>query len=611
MASNIQLPTVEKPVAITIDGLAYGLIAKGTGTQEPLSATLAIVVEKEGQKTASSTIPIYITSPEPLVYLMNLQSVVPLEDYGFEGKIIPANSEIQVSAMTESQFQTFVQSDYTFLPLLKSTKITQETGLILNRETGEYSIDRFHIEEGITELIFWMAVPPLSLIGDTDLTCNPTNITLPFGTYRNLPIHVTDSGITSTSYKVVISGIVKNITGLKDKNIKIYNTEQEFTSENIKVDKKVVDNLSFSAEQIEFIQNTEDLVYRFDFNQGQEGSWFDFVKGVDYIVTWDGVEYDIPCQVTDNNFSTYLGNPALMPGSTMEATDYPFCIYNTYTDTSNSTTYTYVSGQAATTQEGTHTFSFHTKAEEYEATRGFLEQLVKKNTQQLSLTQLGNDFSFSLSVPFSTTENYQNTFLYIVPSSDEESAKARILIRAMTYIPQSSEGGGDGSANPCLAAETLISMADGTKKQMKDIKVGEKVLSRDGKISSVYQVKNEPGYKQHTLYTFEDGTVIDETGPHAFFCVERGYYLMLDQWKIGEHALSSLGQEIALLSKESIPEPKHRYGIFVEEGNYYANGLLSGQVVLNTENVEEMDILEVAQMFNSFDYAKLCKAISI
>jgi hypothetical protein len=41
----------------------------------------------------------------------------------------------------------------------------------------------------------------------------------------------------------------------------------------------------------------------------------------------------------------------------------------------------------------------------------------------------------------------------------------------------------------------------------------------------------------HTLYTFENGAVIDETGPHAFYNVEEDSYLALSSWKIGYHTL--------------------------------------------------------------------------
>ena len=50
----------------------------------------------------------------------------------------------------------------------------------------------------------------------------------------------------------------------------------------------------------------------------------------------------------------------------------------------------------------------------------------------------------------------------------------------------------------------------------------------------------------------------------------------MDEWKLGEHAYTLDGKEMALLSHQNIKEKTKHHTLFTKNQNYFANGLLSG-----------------------------------
>lgn len=158
----------------------------------------------------------------------------------------------------------------------------------------------------------------------------------------------------------------------------------------------------------------------------------------------------------------------------------------------------------------------------------------------------------------------------------------------------------EGGTSECLAENTLITMADGSQKRIDEITVGEVVLDKNGKENLVYRVSHEI-YAPHRYYYFSDGTVINEVMKHRFYNVEQGFYQLLQLWNIGEHAVNSKGEEIELIRVEEGIGNKQCFGIFTVAGNYYANGLLSGQAKCNTEFLADMTIDKAIDMLLSID----------
>lgn len=164
---------------------------------------------------------------------------------------------------------------------------------------------------------------------------------------------------------------------------------------------------------------------------------------------------------------------------------------------------------------------------------------------------------------------------------------------------------------PCLSGDTLITMTDGTVKQMQDIVVGDMVISQTGKPTRVYNTARGVFNDYHVLYHFDDGTVIDETHDHRFYNVEQGFWQRLKHWKLGEHAVGQNGAEIALVSKELVTERAEMFGIFTEDGTYFANGLLSGAAQCNRTLLETATAEKAIDMMLSLEEEKIIKLMGL
>ena len=67
---------------------------------------------------------------------------------------------------------------------------------------------------------------------------------------------------------------------------------------------------------------------------------------------------------------------------------------------------------------------------------------------------------------------------------------------------------------------------------------------------------------------------------------------------------------VQLLKKERIEEKVEMFGIYTEDGTYYANSLLSGAAFCNKELLEEAEVETMINMLSSInkeDFLKLVK----
>ncbi len=143
------------------------------------------------------------------------------------------------------------------------------------------------------------------------------------------------------------------------------------------------------------------------------------------------------------------------------------------------------------------------------------------------------------------------------------------------------------TAQECILANSMVTMADGTQKALGDIKVGDKVLSYDWDTMTL--VENEVIYAsgedslkdwsavRYFRRTFSDGTVIENTFAHKFYNVEQQAFVHLDYWKIGDKIFKDDGTTPTLISVEIIYEDCIFGRITLANGtNYFANGMLTG-----------------------------------
>lgn len=153
----------------------------------------------------------------------------------------------------------------------------------------------------------------------------------------------------------------------------------------------------------------------------------------------------------------------------------------------------------------------------------------------------------------------------------------------------------------CLSGNTPIALPDGTTRRMDELQKGDTVLAGDGAPTAVVAVARGHFQPGHTLYTFEDGTVVDEIHDHRFYNVEQGFWQYLPRWRIGEHARRIDGAEVALVSVERIEERAEMFGLWTESHDYWACGLLSGETAANQRLLADATAEQAADMAASME----------
>ena len=135
----------------------------------------------------------------------------------------------------------------------------------------------------------------------------------------------------------------------------------------------------------------------------------------------------------------------------------------------------------------------------------------------------------------------------------------------------------------CLTGDMLITLYDRSQKRIDEITLDDKVLSYNPDTmllepdTITYCDSNEVKTdSKYDVWTFSDGTIIKTVHRHRLYNVERQAMTYMDEWKIGEHAISIDGAEIELVSHEVVEQEVRHFTIFTENQNYFVNGLLSG-----------------------------------
>lgn len=151
----------------------------------------------------------------------------------------------------------------------------------------------------------------------------------------------------------------------------------------------------------------------------------------------------------------------------------------------------------------------------------------------------------------------------------------------------------------CLSGDTLITLADRTERRLDELTGTELVLGGDMCPARILRLARGLWSDRHTLYHFDDKTVIDETHEHRFFNVEQGFWQKLKNWRVGDHAKRLDGGAPALVSVEPKEERAEMFGIWVERGSYWANGLLSGDASANRPLLADATVEQAIDMAES------------
>lgn len=135
----------------------------------------------------------------------------------------------------------------------------------------------------------------------------------------------------------------------------------------------------------------------------------------------------------------------------------------------------------------------------------------------------------------------------------------------------------------CVHPDSLVLMADGSEKKIRDIQVGESVMSinqETGEFEPDTVIRNEyDGQRTFPVqdrWIFSDGTELITIARHRIYNVDRGAYVYMDAWKIGDVARKYDGQRTVLIGHEVINEPEVMATIRLKNNTYIVNGLLTG-----------------------------------
>ena len=152
----------------------------------------------------------------------------------------------------------------------------------------------------------------------------------------------------------------------------------------------------------------------------------------------------------------------------------------------------------------------------------------------------------------------------------------------------------------CLLKGTLITMANGTIKEISAVKVGDKVMciNEQGLIDEDTVTFADGDTKKYNdnydLWEFENNYEVRTTHHHRFYNIERQAFVYLDEFNIGEHTITTNEEQIELQKHTNMINTVHHFTIATEKyNNYFANGMLCGnrlstEVHLGTEEQKQV-----------------------
>nr|DAG70154.1 MAG TPA: Protein hedgehog autoprocessing doamin, SIGNALING PROTEIN.36A [Caudoviricetes sp.] len=137
--------------------------------------------------------------------------------------------------------------------------------------------------------------------------------------------------------------------------------------------------------------------------------------------------------------------------------------------------------------------------------------------------------------------------------------------------------------NSCLTYDMLVTLSDGSEKQICDLTSDDAYVVYDFTDGSLvaasakyFDAVNGHSGKfagQYQKYTFEDGTVIKEVHKHRFLNLTRMEFINLCHWNIGDRIYKMDGTTPALVSREIVTGTVEHFTVTTEK---YHNGFVQG-----------------------------------
>jgi hypothetical protein len=147
----------------------------------------------------------------------------------------------------------------------------------------------------------------------------------------------------------------------------------------------------------------------------------------------------------------------------------------------------------------------------------------------------------------------------------------------------------------CLVEGTMITMADGSHKAIEDIGYDDliRVWNFDlGEYSEAKPIwiKREQETHKRDRFVFSDGTVLETVGHHLFNKQAGAFTKFIeDTTPVGTVTVNELGEEVTLISKETITTPTRYYNVWTQYHlNLFANGILTSNRFNNIYPIVDM-----------------------
>ena len=207
----------------------------------------------------------------------------------------------------------------------------------------------------------------------------------------------------------------------------------------------------------------------------------------------------------------------------------------------------------------------------------------------------------------STARDFTVTLAY--PSNGTNDASITV---AAVFDSQTGPTVAINGEVPCLAAGTLITMADGTRKPVEELLYSDKLRVWDFDTGSfaVAQplwIKQKQTTDRYNRLVFSDGTVLRTIGNHRCLNKQAGAFtnFMTDETPVGTITVTDSGAEVTLVAQEVVEESVDYYNVITAQHcNLYADGILTSCRMNNLYPISGMQFQKVPrQLRDRADFA--------
>jgi len=188
---------------------------------------------------------------------------------------------------------------------------------------------------------------------------------------------------------------------------------------------------------------------------------------------------------------------------------------------------------------------------------------------------------------------------------------SRIAVVAADAGAGGAATAGRDAAESCLnsfTADTPVTMADGSKKPIKDVKVGDKVLATDPytgetRAEPVVALIRHSGQHAMVLVTLADGSVLDATGGHKIWDATQHRFVDADQLAVADKIETDTGGLITVAALTDYAANLTAYNLQIDQVHTYYAGTTPVLVHNSCDNIADLPVGARRNITENSDYA--------